>query len=125
MFYYFTLIKNLKSCLHSKRRNHASRRGGKHAARPEEGPAFGLCLSADSCSPQVMPPGSFIKFSKDCLFQALDGKMHFPKCRGSGLGPPDVAAVTTEHPGPRSGGVEEGARDGCSEKVTLELDLGG
>ena len=23
MFYYFTLIKNLKSCLHSKRRNHA------------------------------------------------------------------------------------------------------
>lgn len=125
MFYYFTLIKNLKRCLHSKRRNHASHRGGKHAARPEEGLAFGLCLSADSCSPRVMLPGSFIKFSKHCLFQALDGKMHFPKWGGSRLGPPDETAVTTEHPEPRSGDVEEGARDGCSEKVTLELDLGG
>lgn len=111
--------------MHSKRRNHASCRGGKHVARPEEGPAFGLCLSADLCPPWVMPPGSFIKFGKDCLFQPLNGKMHFPKCGGSGLGPPDVTIVTTEHPKPRSGGVEEGARDGCSEKVTLELDLGG
>lgn len=77
------------------------------------------------CSPRVMLPGSFIKFSKHCLFQALDGKMHFPKWGGSRLGPPDETAVTTEHPEPRSGDVEEGARDGCSEKVTLELDLGG
>ena len=51
--------------------------------------------------------------------------MHFPKWGGSRLGPPDETAVTTEHPEPRSGDVEEGARDGCSEKVTLELDLGG
>ena len=41
------------------------------------------------------------------------------------MGPPDVTAVTTEHPEPRSQGVEEGSRDGCSEKVTQGLDLGG